>query len=1088
MSSATTWNIVSNATLYASWTIINYTITYTLNGGTNNGSNPSTYNIESATITFAAPTRTGYTFAGWSVTSIPAGSTGNKSTTASWTANSFLITLNANGGTTASNSAISVTYATSIEAFNIDMRPTRTGYTFNGYYTATSGGTQRISSTAYVALTSTTYTAAVTLYAQWTAITYTITFSPATGNLATNAFATYDLAMSTSGFYDDDGATAFVPTMTAPSQTGYSFQGYFSGTGGTGAQYYTSSMTSARTWDIAANSTLYGYFSGNPYTVTFNSNGGTTASPPTKGVVYGSAYGTLATTSRTGYIFDGWYTASSGGSLITTGSIYSVLGNQTLWAQWTPITYTIAYNGNSNTGGSTASSSHTYDVAKALTVNGYTRTGYYFNAWNSLANGTGTSYTNVQSVTNLSSTNGATVTLYAQWIGNSFNITLNANGGSTASNSLISVVYATSIEAWNSDMNPTRTGYTFNGYYTATSGGTQRISPTGYVALTSTTYTSPATLYAQWTANPYTVTLNANGGSGGTTSVTATYDANMPSAVAPSRTGYIFNGYYTATSGGTQYYTSSMTSARTWNIAANTTLYAQWSPITYNVAFNANGGSGTMSTLTNINYGSPFILGNSFTRTGHTFVNWNTLANGTGTSYSSTNFVANLTTTNGATVTLYAQWTPITYTIAYNGNGSTSGSTASSSHTYNVAKALTANGFSRTGHTFAGWATSSGGAVAYFNGQSVVNLSSAQGTTVTLWAKWTANQYTVTFNANGGGTPSPTSKTVIYGLTYGALATVTRSGFTFNGWYTASSGGTQILSTTTVTITASQTLFAQWTAVAPSGLTYLGTIGAQNNSTWTFRSFAVTSGYKGHLVLRYTRGSSFTGDVQVDDFNVGGTIYNPEVGVYTFQTSTVSTTTYTSVNWSALATGTTGLRWNRDASGTPSGSTGNTTGFTGSFYYYAETSSGSTGSLFWLRSPETNLSTSTVSFYSAQNGATCGPIDVYFDYTGAVQQQTARPDIIDYGCYSDGFSNYATWRVQNLDASTATIYTEASDSTPDINAGSIASNSTTSFRTSGALASNLSSVTVYATAQASGKTLSTVESQTVSLSFCVIEN
>jgi hypothetical protein len=75
----------------------------------------------------------------------------------------------------------------------------------------------------------------------------------------------------------------------------------------------------------------------------------------------------------------------------------------------------------------------------------------------------------------------------------------------------------------------------------------------------------------------------------------------------------------------------------------------------------------------------------------------------------------------------------------------------------------------------------------------------------------TANTYTVTFNGQGGTTPSPTFKTVTNGLTYGTLATTTRTGHTFGGWWTGTNGtGTQITSATTVTITAAQTLYALW--------------------------------------------------------------------------------------------------------------------------------------------------------------------------------------------------------------------------------------------------------------------------------------
>lgn len=80
----------------------------------------------------------------------------------------------------------------------------------------------------------------------------------------------------------------------------------------------------------------------------------------------------------------------------------------------------------------------------------------------------------------------------------------------------------------------------------------------------STTNNGTVTLYAQWTAKTFTVTLNNQGATtAGTASVTATYDSAMPSATMPMRTGYTFNGYYDATSGGTQYYTASGASART---------------------------------------------------------------------------------------------------------------------------------------------------------------------------------------------------------------------------------------------------------------------------------------------------------------------------------------------------------------------------------------------------------------------------------------------------------------------------------------------------------------------------------------------
>src|SRR5699024_9646509 len=130
--------------------------------------------------------------------------------------------------------------------------------------------------------------------------------------------------------------------------------------------------------------------------------------------------------------------------------------------------------------------------------------------------------------------------------------------------------------------------------------------------------------------------------------------------------------------------------------------------------------------------------------------------------YSDKQSVKNLTTINGAKVNLYAKWTPNTYKVVYNGNGATGGSTATSTHTYDVAKNLTANGFTKTGYRFAGWATSASGSVVYSDKQSVKNLTSVNGGTVTLYAKWTPNTYKVVYNGNGATGGSTATSTHTY--------------------------------------------------------------------------------------------------------------------------------------------------------------------------------------------------------------------------------------------------------------------------------------------------------------------------------------
>lgn len=161
---------------------------------------------------------------------------------------------------------------------------------------------------------------------------------------------------------------------------------------------------------------------------------------------------------------------------------------------------------------------------------------------------------------------------------------------------------------------------------------------------------------------------------------------------------------------------------------------------------------------------------------------------------------------------------PNSYSISYTMNGGTNSSSNPSS--YNVLYGVTFANPSRTGYTFKNWTIGgtavtgiNPGANASFSSSSDLysKLSSRTTGNKTVVANWTANTYTVNFNANGGSTPTA-SKTVTYASTYGTLPTPTRDGYDFNGWYTAASGGSKITSSTTVSITSTQTLYAQWSA------------------------------------------------------------------------------------------------------------------------------------------------------------------------------------------------------------------------------------------------------------------------------------
>ena len=147
------------------------------------------------------------------------------------------------------------------------------------------------------------------------------------------------------------------------------------------------------------------------YTVSYAANGGS-STPSSQTKWYGENITLASAISRTGYTFYRW--KASDGTLYTAGGTYTANAGTTMTAQWTANTYSVKYNGNGNTGGSMSNSSHTYNTAKNLTTNAFTKTDSIFKGW-SLTQGGAVKYTDGQSVSNLTATNGATVNLYAVW-------------------------------------------------------------------------------------------------------------------------------------------------------------------------------------------------------------------------------------------------------------------------------------------------------------------------------------------------------------------------------------------------------------------------------------------------------------------------------------------------------------------------------------------------------------------------------------------------------------------------------------------------------------------------------------------------
>ena len=761
----------------ANWECEDYVIVYHLNGGDNAIGNPNGYNIESESISLIAPTRTGYSFAGWyksedlaedsKISVIPAGTSGDLNLYAKWTANSFTVTLydlrNTNPTYTvsfdlngASGTAPAPQTVTKQTGLSYPAVPERSGYVFAGWYADSSCSGSLYDFTADI-------TGNITLYAKWVSYSGYGTLNVG-GNSGSITFPARN--QSNYRYY------AFVPlvsgSITIYSSSSNDTYGYLFDSNKTQLTYNDDSGDGNNfkmTYNVTAGQLYYvvacAFSSSSSYTGIIYIDG---ASAPASGGVssgeiivtdeltYGQSF-TLEIPTKEGYRFLGWYDGEAGsGTQYTDESGVSVRAwdkdaDATLYAKWEAGESNVSFDKQNGTGGSDGVSV-TYDSAMP-SATAPTRTGYTFMGYYTAVNGGGVKYYNADMT-------GARVwdltedtVLYAYWSANEYTVTFDNQGGSGASS--VTVEYGSSLPYVSK---PTKTGYTFLGYYDSATGGEQYYSADMDSMLTTWSRTEGITLYARWKANEYTVSFSANGGSGAQGSVLATYGEAMPEiTVAPTRTGYIFLGYYDSASGGVKYYNADLTSEAEWSNASDKTLYAHWQGVSYSVSFNANGGSGTMSSQI-FEYGvSESLNANTFTRTGYSFAGWNTEADGNGISYSDNAAVSDLTSVDGGSVTLYAQWTiktvtvtlydlsviNPTYTVSFDLNGASGAVPAPQTVTKENAIVYPQNP-TRSGYVFAGWYTTSACTEEY-------NFSDNITSDMTLYAGWktcsvTSNSWT----------------------------------------------------------------------------------------------------------------------------------------------------------------------------------------------------------------------------------------------------------------------------------------------------------------------------------------------------------
>ena len=562
------------------------------------------------------------------------------------------------------------------------------------------------------------------------------------------------------------------------------------------------------------------------YTITFDENGGTEVAD-VPAVPAGSIISAPAEPTKVGYTFYGWYKEEA---LTTLWDFANdkVTADTTLYAKWTANTYTVEFHPNGGDG-AVSSQEFTYDeTAKALTANGFTRTGYTFAGWAATADGVKV-YDDGQEVSNLASENGAVVTLYAKWTINQYTITFDVDGGSAVAP--ITGDYGTAVTA---PANPTKTGHTFAGW--------DKEIPAAMPA-------EDVTITAQWTANTYPVTwVDGQGTTLRTDSVK--YGESLPAApAAPTRDGYTFTGWspalpetmpaepvtitaqWTAIEYSVRYYdgTSEYTElAATLNynqrpvkpadqakhghdfagwyedealsilydftagITADTNIYAKFTPKSYTITW--VDGQGITLKTDSVKYGDAFPTAPAVTpRHGYAHSGWSPSA------------PANVEGDR----TLTAQWDAWTYTVKFFANDGTDTNTTQEI-TYGTNTFLSANTFTNGEKKFLGWATESTATAALYADKIAADgLVTANGETISLYAVWgdaAAPTHTVTFRIDG--TPYLTTP-VLDGVKVDEPAAPTKEGHTFAGWCTDEAGTASY--NFEAPVTTDLTLYANWT-------------------------------------------------------------------------------------------------------------------------------------------------------------------------------------------------------------------------------------------------------------------------------------
>ena len=568
----------------------------------------------------------------------------------------------------------------------------------------------------YDTTTATTFT---DTYATVQSCSYYVIAIDSTGATAQSSTATVAASSSGGSSGGGSGGGAFTITATKGTSTSGCTISWSAQSGATGYR-----VVRGVTSNFANSSILVETVTGTSYTDTT----GTAGKTYYYWIVAKKSSGYVTSSYATGYKAS----SSSGGD--------SAGGSSSGGSTSTSVPYTVAFNANGGTG-SMANLSFAAGATKALTINTFTRTGYIFVGWATSASATTSTYDDGQSVKDLTTTSGATVTLYAVWQANAYTIKFNKNGGTgTMANLAMTYDVAKALTA-NAFQ---RVNYKFVGWATSASATTATYSNKQSVSNLTATPDGTVNLYAVWklVLEVTSVTARQRYPWNGLVDIDVTFAASGLSTVSfevkdtkgntnlTARTFYVGN----PSENNRTLEVQPGTRRFVWDAFADlgqVTLssFAVTAKVTEkNFQVNVTGGTGSGS----------FVQGKSVTisaasKTGYTFASWSGAAADTGILASATSASTTLTIPS-RDVAYEATYTPNTYTVKFNANGG-SGTMLVESFTYDVSKALTANAFTRNGWTFLGWAESADATTAkYTNGQSVKNLAASG--TKNLYAVW----------------------------------------------------------------------------------------------------------------------------------------------------------------------------------------------------------------------------------------------------------------------------------------------------------------------------------------------------------------